>query len=59
MTRPASVWAWIWVDESELPPPDDPRHDHPDQKAAYERRLQGMPAHEVLDRLSVALTALR
>jgi hypothetical protein len=59
MTRPASVWAWVWVDEAQLPPPDDPKHDHADQKAAYKSRLQGKPAHEVLDRLSGALTALR
>jgi hypothetical protein len=59
MTRPASIWAWVWIDEAQLPPPDDPKHDHLDQKAAYESCLQGKPAYEVLERLSVALTALR
>jgi hypothetical protein len=55
MVRPASVAAWIWLDEARLPTgrPD------PTGKAAYEGRLQGRPAHEVLDRLSAGLTALR
>jgi len=58
--RPASAWAWVWVEESALPSPD-PSHagrHYQAQKAAYENRLQGRPAHEVLDRLHAALAHL-
>ena len=56
--RPTTAWAWMWIEEARLPPPDR-GHGHPDDRQAYIDRLEGQPAHEVLDRFSAGLTTLR
>ena len=56
--QPAVIWGWVWINEHRLPPPDK-GFEHPKDCAAYVDRLEGKPAHEVLDRIYVGLGPIR